>query len=143
MTNHLIIENRASLRLAPSYVSDLDDGTFTIASEAGVGALQISCARHTGGLTLDLRSLADAIAAALCITTPRHAPARLDDKPCIYTTGLTEDPDTEPTWWRVWHAAHGNIVARITYNCLLADRGIEDPAVDEMLQTWRWRLDPP
>jgi hypothetical protein len=46
-----------------------------------------------------------------------------------------DDGDDEEIWLREWYVFHGSMLLYITYSCELENQGMDDAAVDEILDT--------
>ena len=118
------------LTLAPSWQASDDEDCISIARLEGLGALQISAARNYAENVTD-GDLAD-FAADHLEAGAIARPVTLGD-----FSGIAIRYGADGIHWRQWFLRHGPIALCVTYNCAEADRGIEDAAVDRMLDSLR------
>ena len=124
---HVLETDGWSLLLPPEWWAEREDETVLIGDRDGVGCIEISELRPEAG-PVDEASLA-ALAAAIGGDS-RWKPVMVAGVPGLYTEGLDEEAAL-----REWCIGQGRIVLYITYSCELANRGMDDAAVDEILAT--------
>jgi len=123
-----------SLLLPPEWFAEQEDDSIMIMDRDGIGCLEISELRRD-----------DAGGAA-----PVSASGLDDVKPLLdegsdwqrvtcgslqgYRAALEEGGEA----LREWYLATGDLLLYITYSCDAADRGMDDAAVDEILDTLRY-----
>jgi len=121
------------LTLAPSWQASDDGDCLSIARLEGLGALQISAARKNTEVTDD--DLADFAADHLDAGAIAR-PVTLGD-----FSGLAIRYGVDGTHWRQWFLRHGQVALFVTYNCIEADREVEEADIDQMLGSLRTRSD--
>lgn len=111
-----------SLEVPEGWSHEFDDECTTFEHPQGVGAFQVSSYRKDGPITDDdLREFAGEIPLA-AVSFGRLAGFR---------TRFSEDD----TFWTKWWLRAGHQMIYVTYNCSLADRGLEDAEVSAMIES--------
>ena len=99
----------------------------TICSDDAVGALQISCAYKEGRVRDDdLRDFAEEHLVAGAKTRKVEIGAFSGFEFCYEKDGR---------YWRQWFLRNGSVALFVTYNCDLADAGVENGQVQSILRT--------
>jgi hypothetical protein len=124
---HVLETDGWSLLLPPEWWAEREDDTVLIGDRDGVGCIEISELRPESG-PVDDASLA-ALAAAIG-GDGRWKPVMVANVPGLYAEGLDDGAAL-----REWCIGQGRIVLYITYSCEVANRGMDDAAVDEILAT--------
>ncbi len=97
----------------------------------GVGAVQISAAFKDSAVTKeDLRNFA---------SEHLGAGAKIRELTCGDFCGFTLAFGNKDTYWRHWYLRCANQMLFITYNCYINDRGLEDEALSEVLNSLQRR----
>lgn len=121
--------NRWSIEILLGWEWSVDPECLSISKSDGIGSLQISGAvKDLGSVTAeDLLSMVD-------------GPAAAADSVALSAgafSGRSWSYDETDTRWRKWALGAGNLLLFVTYNCALAEAGIEDAEVNHMLSTLR------
>jgi len=119
------------LMLPPEWSAEQEDGVIRIIDQDGIGELALTTLVQESGAsgTNSVSALAELVAAESPEVT-EWAPAR-----CGAFSGLEGRCEEDATQIREWYLAHGEALLYITYVCELADAGMDDAAVDEILGT--------
>jgi len=119
------------LMLPPEWLAEQEDGVIRIIDQDGIGELALTTLVQESGAsgTNSVSALAELVAAESPEVT-EWAPAR-----CGAFSGLEGRCEEDATQIREWYLAHGEALLYITYVCELADAGMDDAAVDEILGT--------
>ena len=117
--------------LPPEWSAEQEDGVIRIIDQDGIGELALTTLVQESGAsgTNSVSALAELVAAESPEVT-EWAPAR-----CGAFSGLEGRCEEDATQIREWYLAHGEALLYITYVCELADAGMDDAAVDEILGT--------
>lgn len=127
----VVLEPTWQANLPDGWESQRDEECVTLHHHNGHGALQISAAfKDSSVCTDDLRQYAS-----------KHiqAGAKTRDLACGDFVGFTLAFGENDIYWRHWYLRHGNQMLFITYNCSNDDRGREEAAVAEILDSLRDR----
>ncbi|KGE05263.1 hypothetical protein [Pseudohaliea rubra] len=127
MNVHVLETDGWSLLLPPEWWAEREEDTVVIGDRDGVGCIEISELRPEAGPVDDasLATLAAAIGGE-----GRWTRTMVAGVPGLYAAGLDGDAAL-----REWCLGRGAIALYITYSCDLANRGMDDSAVDEILGT--------
>lgn len=119
------------LMLPPEWSAEQEEGVIRIIDQDGIGELALTTLVQESGAsgTHSVSALADLVAAESPEVT-EWSPAR-----CGAFSGLEGRCEEDATRIREWYLAHGEALLYITYVCELADAGMDDAAVDEILGT--------
>jgi len=119
------------LMLPPEWSAEQEDGVIRIIDQDGIGELALTTLVQESGAsgTNSVSALAELVAAESPEVT-EWAPAR-----CGAFSGFEGRCEEDATQIREWYLAHGEALLYITYVCELADAGMDDAAVDEILGT--------
>ena len=116
-----------SLLLPPEWIAERDGETVLISDRDGVGCLEIS----------ELEAAAGADAAAGVPELAGEVPGGLTPCRVGALAGQCARFEEEGALIREWYLPAGRLLLYITYSCELAQRGMDDAAVDDMLSTLR------
>ncbi len=117
-----------TLALPPEWWAEAEGDSILVGDRDEVGCIEISTLkRDTGEFSAsDIEAVAKEDAAA----GAQFAAATLGD-----FTGLTSGYEEEGVAVREWCVASGSTLLFITYSCDLENSGMDDAAVDELLDT--------
>lgn len=116
-----------SIDLPPSWEVEQDEESTLIYDEDGIGALNIT------GFVAD----EDVSEEALREFAAEHLEAGARTEPVEFGefTGFTLHYREEDEFWREWYLRAGPLALFVTYNCDLEDQGVEDEAIEGILNT--------
>jgi hypothetical protein len=117
-----------TLALPPEWWADSEEDSILVGDRDDVGCIEISTLHKDEG-EFDQRALAD-IAAAESEQSLDWRPVTLGEFPGLGRRFIEED-----TAIREWYVANGAILLFITYSCDEENGGMDDAAVDELLNT--------
>jgi hypothetical protein len=106
-----------------------DEGVVAIGDEDGVGAIEISTLQRDGEAGAEALDLA-ALAAEESPEVVAWEPAQ-----CGEFSGLRGQFSEEGTALREWYLQAGALLLYVTYACEQENAGMDDAAVDEILDT--------
>ncbi len=117
-----------TIAVPPEWWAEAEDDSILVGDRDGVGCIEISTLhKETGDFQVDeLR----AIAASEAEAELTWGDVRLGD-----FQGITGAYTAEDAAIREWYVADGAMLLFITYSCDLDNRGMDDAAVDELLDT--------
>jgi hypothetical protein len=117
-----------TVAVPPEWWAEAEDDSILVGDRDGVGCIEISTLHKDIGEFQpgELRTIAAAEAEA----EPDWRDVRLGD-----FQGITGDYTVEDAAIREWYVADGAMLLFITYSCDLDNRGMDDAAVDELLDT--------
>jgi hypothetical protein len=117
-----------TLAVPPEWWADSEEDSILVGDRDDVGCIEISTLHKDEG-EFDRQSLAD-IAAS-------EAESSLDWQPVTLGefSGLTSNFIEEGAAIRQWYVASGSMLLFITYSCDEDNGGMDDAAVDELLDT--------
>ena len=117
-----------TMALPPEWWAEAEGDSILVGDRDAVGCIEISTLKRDSGefSAGDVEALATADAA----DGARFVPATLGD-----FTGLGSAYEEEGVAVREWCVANGSLLLFITYSCELENRGMDDAAVDELLDT--------
>ncbi len=118
-----------SMALAPEWWADVeDDGTVLVGDEDDVGCLEITTLHKELGAfdERELLRIAEAESAA---------PQRWQKAACGEFSGWQAAFTEEDAAVREWYLAAGSLLLFVSYSCDLDNRGMDDAAVDALLET--------
>ena len=117
-----------TMALPPEWWAEADGDSILVGDRDQVGCIEISTLKRDAGEFSDeeVEGIAREDAAEEALFTP----AALGD-----FTGLTHRYEEEGTAVREWCVASGDLLLFITYSCDEDNRGMDDAAVDELLDT--------
>ena len=117
-----------TMALPPEWWAEADGDSILVGDRDQVGCIEISTLKRESGEfdAAEVESIAreDAVASAV------FAPVTLGD-----FDGLTSRYEEDDAAVREWCVASGDLLLFITYSCDLDNRGMDDAAVDELLDT--------
>lgn len=117
-----------SLALPPEWWAEAEEESILIGDRDGVGSIEISTLRKEEG-EFDAATLRD-----IAVSEAEHSlewrSARLGE-----FSGYCADYLQEGSAIREWYVARGDMMLFITYSCDAENRGLDDAAVDELLDT--------
>ncbi|MEQ9395214.1 hypothetical protein [Haliea sp.] len=118
-----------SMALAPEWWADTDeDGTILVGDEDDVGCLEITTLHKEQG-AFDAREL-------LRIAEEESAaPQRWQKTSCGDFSGWQATFAEEDAAVREWYLAAGSVLLFVSYSCDADNRGMDDAAVDALLDT--------
>jgi len=104
--------------------------TALFASSGGRGAVNVSVLRARAGVPVDVKEI---LAHLPGVPQPldARAPRTLSGGETVW--GVEYQDGTRA--WRAWGVQRGRTVALLTYNCGLPDKGAEDAAVDQIVDS--------
>ncbi len=117
-----------SIAMPNGWQAESDESCATIASDNGVGALQLSAYQNeAGSITNDALSefVLEESLDAVHLTEVKRGDFE----------GLSTHYREEGTYWRRAWLKNANILLYVTYNCSAGDESIEKDVVDNMLHT--------
>lgn len=119
-----------SLLLPPEWSADRDGDGILIGDQDGIGCLEISELRRESGAAdrSDLEALKDPAVAWQATS-------------CGSFSGWTGSFEEDGDALREWILASEDVALYITYSCDAENRGLDDAAVDELLDTLRYAPD--
>lgn len=127
-------ERSWTLEIPPGWQASQDDTGVTLAKPKGRGSMRIRVTVRAHGRVTE-EDLRAAAGEAL------QRDATLRRAKCGTFTGIRLDHASGGRHRRDWWLRAADLMLHVRYECLLADRGREDEAVDGMLATLA--LDPP
>lgn len=119
-----------SLILPPEWSAEQDDEGIVIGDRDEVGLIEISELRKESG------AFADADLGQFTNAESVWTPQQLGS-----FKGLGSQGEEDGTALREWVVYAGDVLLYITYSCDLDNRGMDDAAVDELLETLRYSDD--
>jgi len=117
-----------TLALPPEWWADSQEDSILVGDRDDVGCIEISTLHKDEG-EFDQRALAD-IAAAESEQSLDWRPVTLGEFPGLGRRFIEEEAAI-----REWYVANGAILLFITYSCDEENGGMDDAAVDELLDT--------
>ncbi len=117
-----------TLAVPPEWWADTEENSILVGDRDGVGCIEITTLHKEEGV-FDDRAVLD-IANAESDQTVNWATVTLGDFAGVTGKFLEED-----TAIREWYVASGPMLLFITYSCDEENRGMDDAAVDELLDT--------
>ena len=117
-----------TLMLPPEWWAEAEEESILVGDRDGVGSIEISTLHKERG-EFDVAGLRD-IAVAESEQALDWQPARLGE-----FAGITAEYSEEGSAIREWYVASGAMMLFITYSCDEENRGMDDAAVDELLDT--------
>ena len=117
-----------TLVLPPEWWAENQDDSILIADRDEVGTIEISTLHKDDG-EFSEENLAEVADAGANATSALRTVALGDFR------GLTGELIEEDAAIREWYVANGPVMLFITYSCDLENRGMDDAAVDELLDT--------
>ena len=117
-----------TLALPPEWWAEAEGESILIGDRDGVGSIEISTL-HKERDEFDPAEVAE-IAAADSGPEAVWQPATLGEYAGVTTSYLEEEAAL-----REWYVANGSMMLFITYSCDAENRGMDDAAVDELLDT--------
>ncbi|MFK7830870.1 MAG: hypothetical protein AB8B57_13920 [Congregibacter sp.] len=124
---HVLEAGDWSLLLPPEWQAEDDGESIVIGDRDDVGCLEISELHKEDG-EFGATDLAE-LTAESQPWIPLH---------CGSFTGLVSGLIEEEVAIREWYLTAGDLLLYITYSCELENRGMDDSAVDEILDTLRY-----
>lgn len=117
-----------TMALPPEWWAEADGDSILVADRDQVGCIEISTLKHDAGEFSDeeVEDIAREDAAEDAVFTP----VTLGD-----FSGLTNRYEEEGAAVREWCVASGDLLLFITYSCDEENGGMDDAAVDELLDT--------
>ncbi len=112
----------------PEWWAEAEDDSILIGDRDGVGCIEISTLHKDDGEFQPEE--VGAIAADEAEVAIDWKPVSLGD-----FSGVTGDYTVDEAAIREWYVARGSMLLFITYSCELENRGMDDAAVDELLDT--------
>lgn len=122
----------ASISVPTGWEANTEDGTTSMYHPMGVGAFQVSFSRAENTQP-QLEELTDWFLGRLLVIATKRIWTRIAGVVCLYIEGASED-----SFWRIWHAALGVRIARVTYNCAISERESERVIIDTLVDSWQW-----
>jgi hypothetical protein len=119
-----------SLLLPPEWQAEQDEECVLVSDRDGVGCLEISALISDAGPFDEVR------VRELCEAPQALVPGRL----ATYRS-WTRDFQEDDAAIREWFVVSEGMLVYITYSCDLANRGLDDAAVDDILSTLRLAVD--
>tara|TARA_R110000823_G_scaffold210224_3_gene340399 strand:+ start:4890 stop:5306 length:417 start_codon:yes stop_codon:yes gene_type:complete len=116
-----------SLALPPEWWADTEEESILIGDRDGVGTIEISTLHKETG---EFDSAGVAQIARMESESDGWEAVRLGD-----FSGVSATSEEEDTALREWFVACGGLLLYVTYSCELENRGMDDSAVDELLDT--------
>lgn len=116
-----------TLALPPEWWAEAEEDSILVGDRDGVGCIEISTLHREAGAfsPQDVEELARQEAGA----------GALDSVTLGDFSGLRGSREEEGAAMREWYVAAGAMLLYITYSCELENRGMDDAAVDELLDT--------
>lgn len=117
-----------TMALPPEWWAEAEGESILVGDRDEVGCIEISTLKRESGEfgTSEVENIALEDAAEGALFTP----VTLGD-----FTGLTSSYEEEGVGVREWCVANGDLLLFITYSCDADNRGMDDAAVDELLDT--------
>lgn len=117
-----------TMAIPPEWWADSEDDSILIGDQDKVGCIQISTLRRDEG-EFDPASVRE-IAESESEQPLDWQPATLGDFTGVYSSYVEEE-----TGIREWYVGNGKMMLFITYSCDEENRGMDNAAVDEFLDT--------
>ena len=117
-----------NLAVPPEWWAESEDDSILVGDRDGVGCIEISTLRKDGG-DFDAGEVRD-IAGSHSETAADLRAASLGDFQGLYGSHIEDGAAI-----REWYVASGPMLLFITYSCDEENRGMDDAAVDELLDT--------
>ncbi|MEZ5556783.1 hypothetical protein [Haliea sp.] len=118
-----------TMALAPEWWADVEeDGTVLVADEDDVGCLEMTTLHKTDG------QLTPAELKQIAVTESPSVPAWKAVN-CGDFRGFTASFSEAEAAVREWYLASGGLLLFVSYSCDLDNRGMDDAAVDALLDT--------
>jgi hypothetical protein len=117
-----------TMALPPEWWADSEDDSILVGDRDDVGCIEISTLHKEQG-EFDAQMVRD-IAQAESEQPLEWRPVTLGDFAGVRSSYVEED-----TAVREWYVARGSLLLFITYSCDEENRGMDDAAVDELLDT--------
>lgn len=117
-----------TLAIPPEWWAEAEDDSILVGDRDDVGCIEISTLHKDSGV-FDADTLAE-IAGEDAPPGVQWQPVTLGDFAGLAGSGVDDD-----TALREWYVAHDAMLLFITYSCELENRGMDDAAVDELLDT--------
>ena len=117
-----------TLALPPEWWADSEDDSILVGDRDDVGCIEITTLHKDKG-EFDLQEVRD-IAVAESDSPQDWRKVNLGD-----FQGVSSSVVEESTAIREWYVMHGALLLFITYSCDEDNRGMDDAAVDELLDT--------
>ncbi|MCB1841947.1 MAG: hypothetical protein KDI09_03200 [Halioglobus sp.] len=117
-----------SMALPPEWWADTDEDSILVGDRDGVGTIEISTLHKSEG-----EFEREDVLAIAREESGQHVDwtgVRLGD-----FAGVTADGEEEDAALREWFVACGSLLLYITYSCDVENRGMDDAAVNELLDT--------
>jgi hypothetical protein len=135
-TGRVTWEGLLALDLPPRWEWTEEDGILTVYDPDGVGALLFSFGQPSAAEpVLDLEALGRQVARSQGLSDRAVVITSVGGHQATYFDGTSAEDDT---FWRIWHVAQGQRIARITYSCDAGDRTIEAEPIDGILASVVW-----
>ncbi len=129
-------EGLLALELPEHWAWTEEDGIITVYDPEGVGALLFSFGLPSAAETvLDLEALGRQVARSQGLSDHAVAVTPVGGNQATYFDGTSRE---HGTFWRIWHVAQGQRIARITYSCDGDDRAIEAEQIDAIVASIVW-----
>lgn len=125
-----------TLALPPEWWADSEEDSILIGDQDDVGCIEISTLRKEEGVFEPdmVRSIAQ---------SESEQPLQWQPVTLGEFAGLGSHYVQEETAVREWYVANGALLLFITYSCAEENRGMDDAAVDELLDTFMVQGDQP
>lgn len=117
-----------NMALAPEWWAEMEDDTVVVGDEDGVGCLEFSTVLKEAGAFSD-SELRD-IAAAESPSVKGWNPVQRGDFSGVVASFLEDGIAV-----REWYLAAGQVLLFVSYSCEVENRGMDDAAVDALLDT--------
>jgi hypothetical protein len=117
-----------TMALPPEWWAEAEDDSILVGDRDGVGCIEFSNLHKDGG-QFDSAEL-EAIARAESEQELSWQSVELGE-----FSGVSSAFAEEGAAIREWYVAHGSLLLFITYSCEAENRGMDDAAVDELLDT--------
>ncbi|MEM6581179.1 MAG: hypothetical protein AAF699_07905 [Pseudomonadota bacterium] len=117
-----------TMALPPEWWADTDEDSIVIGDRDEVGSIQISTLHKSDGV-FESQDVFD-VAHSEAGSTAQWQSASLGE-----FRGLTRQFQEDDAALREWYVALGSMMLYITYSCALENAGMDDAAVDELLDT--------
>lgn len=117
-----------TVALPPEWWAETEEDSILVGDRDGVGCIEISTLHKDDGefRAEELRAIA---------TEEAEVPLDWQDTRLGDFQGITGSYTLEGAALREWYVANGALLLFITYSCELENRGMDDAAVDELLDT--------
>ena len=115
-------------QIPDGWVGEEDEDGVLLYHPDGVGEVQVTVSEKEDGL-VDEEDL-EYFAADLLEDDLENRIVRVGE-----FQGLLFEYEEEDSWWREWYLAYDELFFYVTYNCDLADKHVEDHAVQDILKS--------